>query len=350
MSYNFRLPTLPKGFSINADFKKAVEAAFEKHGVPIEAAQSVYDEVLGHFVAAHEKETADAEAIATQNADFNTGMLRDRWGDQFDAKWAAARDFLDLSGLSDAALEGMADQIGAANVIEQLARAGERTAAARAQQSQSSRQPAQRDQAGEAKVADPAQLVQTLERQLKELHINPEFLQRFDDQRHPMHEAVVEERQALINRLAAARALVAGKTVPPAPRKAEELRAELERQNTDPEFVRVLKDQRDHRHADYVRQRQNLMHEIAAAEAPSGRTSRSAAQVRSDIEAFGRNKDVARILNTSKDRRTPTQEAEYRGTLDRHQALVNELGAAERQEAAAATNAAAADADQGGGE
>ena len=146
MAYNFRLPALPKGLSINADFKKAVEAAFEKHGVPIEAAQSVYDEVLGHFVAAHEKETAEAEAIAKQNSEFNSGLLRDRWGDQFDAKWAAARDFLGLSDLSDAALEGMANQIGAANVIEQLARAGERMNASRAQQPPQSRQHAPRDQ------------------------------------------------------------------------------------------------------------------------------------------------------------------------------------------------------------
>lgn len=348
MTYTFKLPQLPKGFQVKPDFQKSVEAAFEKAGIPVETAQTVFGEVLGHFAVAHERETAEAEAIARQNSEFNTGMLRDRWGDKYDAKCAAALDFLDFSGLSDAALEGIAAQIGAPNMIEQLARAGERIAAARAQQSSQPRQHKQSNQPGETKVEDPAQLVRTLERQLTELRINPEFLERFTDERHQMHQYAVQERQALIDRLAAAQALVAGRTAPGLPGRVEGLRAELKRQNTDPEFVRVLNDQRDHRHADYVKQRQSLMREIASAEAPAGKTSRSTAEVRRDIEAMRRDEGFAGALTTAAVRRTPQQEAEYRGALDRHQTLVKEFGVAERQEAAAATHTAAAGTDHEG--
>lgn len=344
-SYSFKSPQARKGFEIDLEIKQAIEAIMQSHGVPLAAAEAAYHKIFDIAAERHEANQAQIAREAEHNIKFNGDLLEGRWGDQSKEKWNYAVDASTQLGLTDEMIAAMArGGRNGANLIEQLSQIGEKLAAAKSAPAAQSKSPAPTNQTeGATKVENPAQSIKALERKIRELPHNPEWLARFKDGRHPLHQAAVDEQHNLIAQLAALRAVARGDTSQAGrgePQAAAVARAELARRQDDPAFMNSLKDARDWRHAENVAIRDSLLRKIAMAEAPVTRASRSAAAIRREMEETRHNPEFMSAI--SKGARAAEHDDKYHAAHARYTGLVEELASAESQEGTAATLATAA--------
>lgn len=344
---SLKVPKLPKDFPVNLEFKQLIEAFVERGGIPLEAAQALYDEGFRIAVKQHADEQVKIEQTTKQNTEFNESILRSRWGDDFEKKMASVDALISDLNLSDEMLKQMLNAGHApVNLIEQFAQAAERLAALKSEAPETRGSPTSDGKPGATKVENPAQLLKTLERQMAEWRNDPKWLESFTNQRNPMHPYAVEEWHATLDRIAALKAVARGETSQVgrgSPQAAAAARAELSELEDDPEFMAELKDASHFRHTERKRQRDNLIKRITTAELATAKPARSAATVRRELEEFLHNPEAMRTIGMDPRKREHSEE--YRTAIARHEGLVSELIAAEQNEGVGKTLATAAGAN-----
>ncbi|MBX9773665.1 MAG: hypothetical protein K2Y71_04550 [Xanthobacteraceae bacterium] len=255
-SYTITTPTLPKGLELSAKIRDAFAAAAQRHGVSLDVAQAIYSDVAG--VAISDFETREAET--KRQVDDATGILRDRFGPDFDQKMTTARATLEQLGLGQDGLMAMEIAIGAPNAIERLVQIGEHLNGRQTSPSVETKEPAMQP-------TNAPRSLEAIDLDFRKLRADPEFIAQYHNPRHPLHKEAVEKMQALAKEEAAARA---GKSSPP--RSLDVVRAELDALQADRNFQRIHRNPLPPYHRDYPKYREakekraGLLAELAAAE------------------------------------------------------------------------------------
>jgi hypothetical protein len=336
--YKIRLRNVPKDFQVEGRIQRSFEASMQRHGVPLDVAERIFNECVGDEIGA----TKEKRAAAARAIEETTSINRARFGAGYERKIESAWRALEALGFErvDQPLEQL---IPDANRIERLAQNGERVAAARGRPLQSS------NHSGESNVNNSAPSLRTLQLKLAEMQIDPKFKERFFDQRHPLHQQTLEIRQDLLNQIAAATAVERGDARPissAGQSTAADLRGQLARLHADPTFMAELKDPRHFRHAERVSERAALISKISAEEASHGKpTARSAKAIQREMDEL--KADPTFMADVGAGGARPT--AGHHAAMERHQGLVNELASAQRQESGASTQITAAGAPAGAG-
>lgn len=319
-SYAITVPKLPKGFELSEKIRDAFAAAAQRHGISVDIAQAIYNDVSGVALADFQAHDADT----SRQVGDTTSILRDRFGANFDQKMASARAALEQLGLGQDGLMALEIAIGAPNAIERLVQIGDRLAGSR------------NTTTSEATETSMQQQTNNLPRSLEAiahdravLYADKDWLARFKDPRHPLHRDAVAQQ----HRLAAEEAALHRAAAKPA-RALGAVQAEIAQLQGDREFVRrlgspvdPLRDPPGHRQRLADQQKwDNLMSELHAAQRaarPAGADRRDALDaMHADPEAMAALGNRAAINPLQRDHQKMVD------ATDKHDRLVAENSAA----------------------
>lgn len=332
--YKIRLKNVPKDFQVEDRIKRSFEASMQRNGVPLDVAEQIFNECLGDEISA----TKERRAEIARAIEDTTSINRDRFGADYEKKIESAWRALEALGYErvDQPLEQLVPD---ANRIERLAQVGERGATARPQPSV---KPS--NHSGKSNMDNFAPSARTLKLKLTEMQLDPKFKERFFDQRHPLHKQTLENRQDLLNQIAAAEAVERGDTRPissAGQSMGTDLRGQLARLEADPKFMAEFRDPRHFRHAERVSERNALISQITAAELSHGKeTGRTAKAIQRELDEL--KADPTFMANVGVQGPAAVNHAGHRAAMEKHQGLVTELASAQRQESSASTQTTAA--------